>query len=293
MDLDAEVHANSEGFFVVTFFNDQEKSLTEPTVKYIFSKFGLVTHVKYAEHGRVFISYKEKQEALKALEILNMGTKFRVDIDRQPVKKNETEKRIQNEVEDSFIYLRIPPKTKWGTKLLPDYVSRQLFDFKFSSVYSKPKHIASSWLYRGYVKIVFSSKMALDYIIENHKKSPLKWPTDIGGDFEFCNDLPIIYIQSPNLQGRPSWVNAAYFGVIIFGDDHWNEQQETVAKTKIKSVCMSPCRKLVSVVFDTKITKDEVMKAHNKKPFTWHEKVGALEFLNTTEVLSMYDKNNT
>ena len=89
MDLDAEFQANAaEGFFVVTFFNDWEKCLTEPTLKYIFSKFGHVTD------SRVFIFYKEKQEALKALEIMNMGTKFHVDIDRQPVKKNETEKRI-------------------------------------------------------------------------------------------------------------------------------------------------------------------------------------------------------
>ena len=82
MDLDAEFQANAaEGFFVVTFFNDWEKCLTEPTLKYIFSKFGHATDVKYAAHSRVFIFYKEKQEALKALEIMNMGTKFHVDID--------------------------------------------------------------------------------------------------------------------------------------------------------------------------------------------------------------------
>ena len=104
MDLDAEFQANAaEGFFVVTFFNDWEKCLTEPTLKYIFSKFGHVTD------SRVFIFYKEKQEALKALEIMNMGTKFHVDIDRQPVKKNETEKRIP----------------EWSTRffLLPSHLS--------------------------------------------------------------------------------------------------------------------------------------------------------------------------
>ena len=37
-------------------------------------------------------------------------------------------------------------------------------------VYTKPKHIAPSWLYKAYVKIVFFSKMALDEIIEKHKK---------------------------------------------------------------------------------------------------------------------------
>ena len=35
--------------------------------------------------------------------------------------------------------------------------------------------------------------MALDEIIEKHKKTPLKWPKGIGGDFEFYDDLPIIY----------------------------------------------------------------------------------------------------
>ena len=97
MDLDSKIQANAEGFFVVTFFNEQEKSLTEPTVKYIFSKFGQVSEIKYVEHGRVFILYKEKEEALKALEIMNMGSKYHVEIDWQPVKKNETTENINSE----------------------------------------------------------------------------------------------------------------------------------------------------------------------------------------------------
>ena len=102
MDLDAEIQANAQGFFVITFFNEREKSLTEPTIKYIFSKFGQVSEIKYTEHGRVFISYMEKEEALKAFEIMNMGTKYRVEIDCQPVKKNETAESITLQVGPNF-----------------------------------------------------------------------------------------------------------------------------------------------------------------------------------------------
>ena len=92
MDLNRKIQANDQGFFVVTFFNerDREKNLTETTLKYVFSKFGQVSDIKYTEYGRVFISYKEKEGAFKALEVMNMGTKYRVETDWQPVKKNET-----------------------------------------------------------------------------------------------------------------------------------------------------------------------------------------------------------
>ena len=80
MDLEAKIQPNDGGFFVVTFFNQREKNfLPEPTVKYLFSKFGPVVDIKYTEHGRVFISYKEKEGALKALEVMNMGTKYHVE----------------------------------------------------------------------------------------------------------------------------------------------------------------------------------------------------------------------
>ena len=115
-DLDAKILANDQGFFVVTFFNElnPEKNLTETDVKYIFSKFGLVSEIKYAEYGRIFISYKEKEGALKAIEIVNMGTKYRIEPDWQPVKKNEIVQSTKSEEENSFIYLRIPPNTKNG-----------------------------------------------------------------------------------------------------------------------------------------------------------------------------------
>ena len=277
MDLDSKIQANAEGFFVVTFFNEQEKSLTEPTVTYIFSKFGQVSEIKYVEHGRVFIFYKEKEEALKALEIMNMGSKYHVEIEWQPVKKNETTENIKKEGEDSFIYLRIPPAAwkgaHWG---MTGYVEQQLFGNKD---FGQRGHLFFSWLYTGHVKIVFDSKMAKDEIMEKNEKNLLKWPKQVGGNFEFCDDVPFAYIQTP-------WLHLAFSSVknALFGN-------ETVAKTKIKSLKVSNCRKIVVVVFDSKITKDEVMEAHNKKPFVWHENMEVLQFLNLSEALSMTKYN--
>ena len=270
MDLDAKIQANAQGFFVVTFFNEQEKSLTEPTIKYIFSKFGQVSEIKYAEHGRVFISYKKKEEALKALEIMNMGTKYRVEIDWQPVKKNETAESIKTEEEDAFIYLRFPPKSFPG---FAGYVSLELFGFRPND--AKPNNFVFSWLYGGHMKIVLDSKMAKDEIMEKHQKNPFKWPSGAGGNFEFFDDLPIVYIRAPNL----SYYNQSIYIKVknaLFGN-------ETDAKTKLKFVFEEGNRKLLVVVFDAKITKDEVMKTHNKKPFVWRDSQKALEFLNTSE----------
>ena len=87
MDLGRNIQANDQGLFVVTFFNKREQDVTEATLKYVFSKFGQLADIKYAEHGRVFISYKEEEGAYKALEIMNMGTKYHVETDWQPVKK--------------------------------------------------------------------------------------------------------------------------------------------------------------------------------------------------------------
>ena len=79
VNLNANIQATDQGFFVVTFFNQREKNfMTEATVNYIFSKFGPVAEIKYTENGRILISYQEKEGALKALQIMNMGTKYRV-----------------------------------------------------------------------------------------------------------------------------------------------------------------------------------------------------------------------
>ena len=53
MNLDMKIVANDQGFFVVKIFNEvnPEKILTETNVKYIFSKFGVVSEIKYAQNG--------------------------------------------------------------------------------------------------------------------------------------------------------------------------------------------------------------------------------------------------
>ena len=95
---------------------------------YIFSKFGQVSEIEFVEHGQVFISYKKKEEALKAFEIMNMGMKYHVEIDSQSVKKNETAEGIKREEEESFIYLQIPSKINGPNDIWPlSYVSHQLF----------------------------------------------------------------------------------------------------------------------------------------------------------------------
>ena len=128
MDLEAKIQPNDRGFFVITFFNRRGKNfLPEPTVKYLFSKFGPVADIKYTEHGRVFISYKEKEGALKALEVMNMGTKHHVETDWQTVKKNETVQSIKSEGDDSFIYLRLPPNVYGYVHGVYGYVSHKLF----------------------------------------------------------------------------------------------------------------------------------------------------------------------
>ena len=277
MDLDSKIQANTQGFFVLTFFNEREKSLTERTVHYIFSKFGQVSEIKYAEHGPVFISYKEKEEALKALEIMNMGTKYHVEIDWQPVKKNETTESTKSEGKDSFLYLRIPPKWNKG---LTAYVSIELFGFKEPGA-PNTKNFVFSWHFKGHMKIVFDSKRARDEIMEKHQKNPFKWPKGVGGDFEFFDDLPIAYIRRPSFY-VPYLARPLKF--ILFGN--FNE------KTKIRSIEYSKCGKLLMVVFYANITKDEVMKAHNKKPFVWQgrENMEALEFLNYFEALALFGK---
>ena len=174
MDSDMKIQANGQGLFVVTFFNEPEKHLTEAAVKYIFSKFGLVSEIKYAEHGQVFISYKEREGALKALEIVNMGTKYHVEAQWQPVKKIETVQSIKSEEEDPFIYLHLP---KMGTDGTRDgtfvYIRKILFCF---AERSKIKDIVFSWVFDYHMKIVFDSKVSKEEIRKKHQENTFKWP---------------------------------------------------------------------------------------------------------------------
>ena len=279
MDLEIKIQANDRGLFVVTFFNelDPEKNLTEKAVKYIFSKFGLVSEIKYAKHGQVFIYYKEKEGALKALEIVNMGTKYHVETEWQPVKKNEIVQSIKSE-EDPFIYLDIPPESLRVKMGLADgiitYVRKTLSCFEDKS---KIKHFVFSWVFHSYVKIVFDSKVTKEEIRKKHQENPFKWPKGFG-NFEFCKDLPIAYIRCP----EPNLLNGfwgSHLNKTIFGKEK---------SAKIKGVVQEKfTSKFMKVSFDTKVTKDEVMEAHKRKPFKWPENFGVFEFLNTSEAFSM------
>ena len=64
--------ANAKNIYIVSFFNDIENNLSRSDVNYIFSKFGSVFEIHYVEHGRVFVAYKEKQDADKAMETMKM-----------------------------------------------------------------------------------------------------------------------------------------------------------------------------------------------------------------------------
>ena len=128
MDLDAKIQANAQGFFVVTFFNKQEESLTEPNVKYIFSKFGQVSEIKFVEHGQVFISYKKKEEALKAFEIMNMGKKYHVEITVNQSRKMKLQKasRLRKKILSfTFTFPQIPGipwKLQWKVMSVANYL---------------------------------------------------------------------------------------------------------------------------------------------------------------------------
>ena len=277
MDLDVKIRANDQGLFVVTFFNElnPEKNLTERAVKYIFSKFGSVSEIQYTEHGRVLISYKEKEGALKAIEMVNMGTKYRVET-WQPVKENEVVQSTKSEEEDSFIYLRLPPKEITGGNASIT-IRKTLFGFLERS---KLKYIVFSWIFHWHVKIVFDSKMSKDEIMTRHQENPFKWPKGYG-NFEFCEDVPIAaYIRCP----KPNMSDKfCYFHVknAIFGIDSITNLMVQVDKNTTK---------LMKVIFDEKITKDEAIEAHKRKPFMWPDNLGVFEFLSASEALSIHEQ---
>ena len=69
--------SNDKNFFIVSFFNDNENNnLSKNEVSYIFSKFGTVCKIKYVQNGEVFVYYKEKKEAQKAMEIMKCAKKY-------------------------------------------------------------------------------------------------------------------------------------------------------------------------------------------------------------------------
>ena len=280
MDSEIKIQANDRGLFVVTFFNelDPEKNLSEKAVMYIFSKFGLVSEIKYAEHGQVFISYKEKEGALKALEIVNMGTKYHIETEWQPVKKNEIAQSIKSE-DDPFIYLLIP-RAKMGIAGITTYVCKTLSSFEERS---KIKDVVFSWVFDSYAKIIFDSKVCKEEIRKKHQESPFKWPKEFG-NFEFCQDVPIAYIRCPKPNLRNGFWSS-HLNQAIFGKEK---------SAKIKGVCIEKfASKVMKVTFDAKVTKDEVIEAHKCRPFKWPGNFGVFEFLNTSEAFSMVGRKGS
>ena len=130
-------------------------------------------------------------------------------------------------------------------------------------------------------KIIFDSKVSKEEIRKKHQENPFKWPKGFG-NFEFCKDLPIAYLICPEPNLLISFwgprVSQAIFG---------EKKSAKIKRIHIPTVPKFPKPKVMKVVFDTKVTKDEVMEVHKRKPFKWPENFGVVEFLNTSEAFSM------
>jgi hypothetical protein len=75
------LQADKFGYYTITFVND--KCLSKSDVWYIFSKFGTVACVNGTfdcKKGRVFVSYKEKQGALNALETMLITKEYHLQV---------------------------------------------------------------------------------------------------------------------------------------------------------------------------------------------------------------------
>ena len=119
--------------------------------------------------------------------------------------------------------------------------------------------------------------MSKDEIMARHQENPFKWPKGFG-NFEFCEDVPIAYIRCP----KPDMSNKYCL---------YNVKRAMIGLgAKIYVVMDTTTKKLIRVTFDAKITKDEVIKAHKRKPFLWTDNLGVFEFLNTSEALSIHEQ---
>ena len=87
----SDIQADKFGYFTITFVND--KCLSKSDVWYIFSKFGTVACVNGTfdcKKGRVFVSYKEKQGALNALETMLITKEYHLQVSKNStVRKND------------------------------------------------------------------------------------------------------------------------------------------------------------------------------------------------------------
>jgi len=87
----SDIQADKFGYYTITFVND--KCLSKSDVWYIFSKFGTVACVNGTfdcKKGRVFVSYKEKQGALNALETMLITKEYHLQVSKNStVRKND------------------------------------------------------------------------------------------------------------------------------------------------------------------------------------------------------------
>ena len=102
------IKANGKNIYLVSFSNDIEKNnLSKLDVDYVFSKFGSVLEIHYVEHGRVFVAYKDKQDAKKAMDIMKLAQKYFLRPKYiKPKDKSETTQRTtkMNKVSVSNFY---------------------------------------------------------------------------------------------------------------------------------------------------------------------------------------------
>ena len=87
----SDIQADKFGYYTITFVND--KCLSKSDVWYIFSKFGTVACVNGTfdcKKGRVFVSYKDKQGALNALETMLITKEYHLQVSKNStVRKND------------------------------------------------------------------------------------------------------------------------------------------------------------------------------------------------------------
>lgn len=77
----SDIQADKLGFFTITFVN--EKCLGKSDIWLVFSKFGTIASINGAldqPKGRVFVSYKEKQGALNALETMMTTKEYHLQV---------------------------------------------------------------------------------------------------------------------------------------------------------------------------------------------------------------------
>ena len=76
-------------------------------VKQFGGQFGSVLEIHYVEHGRVFVAYKDKQDAKKAMDIMKLAQKYFLRPKYiKPKDKSETTQRTtkMNKVSVSNFY---------------------------------------------------------------------------------------------------------------------------------------------------------------------------------------------